>query len=94
MGGNIYSRPIPRQSGRVKWFNRASGYGFIEVRTDDSNPKRDIFVHYSSIYANSKGYRYLTKGEEVEFDLAKPERGDHEFHAVNVTVLGKEFIVI
>jgi cold shock CspA family protein len=89
MGGNIYSRPIPRQKGRVKWFNRASGYGFIEVNAEKSFPKRDVFVHYSSIYANSKGYRYLTKGEEVEFDLAKPERGDHEFHAVDVTAIEK-----
>lgn len=95
MGGNIHSKPIPRQTGRVKWFSKASGFGFIEfcldtgAVKDKGNEKNEIFVHYSSICANGVRYRYLAKDEEVEFDLTKPvKESDFEFIAGNVTGLG------
>jgi CspA family cold shock protein len=54
--------------GRVKWFNEAKGYGFIE-REEGA----DVFVHYSAI--QSKGFRTLIEGQEVEFDIVEGEKG-------------------
>lgn len=58
-----------RESGTVKWFNNARGYGFI-TRDDSSD---DIFVHYRNIRA--EGYRSLAEGQAVEFDLMQGEKG-------------------
>ncbi len=54
--------------GKVKWFNTRKGYGFIS--TDDG---RDIFVHYSNITAD--GYKTLTEGDPVSFDVVDGEKG-------------------
>ena len=57
-------------NGRIKWFNDAKGYGFIE-----QEPGKDVFVHYSVIRAD--GYKSLREGQEVAFDLERGPRGDH-----------------
>jgi CspA family cold shock protein len=54
--------------GTVKWFNDAKGYGFITQPGGD-----DVFVHFSAIVGD--GFRTLSEGEEVEFDLQQSERG-------------------
>ncbi|MGN1323597.1 MAG: cold-shock protein [Bacilli bacterium] len=64
-------------SGKVKWFNNDKGYGFIDYTNGE-----DIFVHYSAIKAN--GYRTLTEGQMVCFDLVETPKG---LQAVNVEVL-------
>ncbi|HEY3331167.1 MAG TPA: cold shock domain-containing protein [Capsulimonadaceae bacterium] len=56
--------------GKVKWFNDAKGYGFIE-----SDLGRDVFVHYSVIHAD--GYKSLKEGQEVEFEIEQGPKGDH-----------------
>ena len=66
---------------RVKWFNDAKGYGFIEY-----NDSEDIFVHYSAINAN--GHKTLVEGQMVTFDLINTDKG---LQARNVTV-SKELI--
>lgn len=58
-----------KQQGKVKWFNNARGYGFIEC----SNTEEDIFVHYRNII--SDGYKSLSEGQIVEFTLAKGDKG-------------------
>lgn len=58
-----------RESGTVKWFNNARGYGFI-TRADAED---DIFVHYRSIRA--EGFRSLTEGQAVEFELTRGAKG-------------------
>ena len=55
-------------NGIVKWFNNKKGYGFIEQEEG-----KDIFVHYSSI--NMSGFKTLSEGERVIFDLEEGERG-------------------
>jgi CspA family cold shock protein len=54
--------------GKVKWFNESKGFGFIE-----SEEGRDVFVHYNSILG--EGFKTLTEGEEVEFDLEEGQKG-------------------
>lgn len=58
-----------RQSGKVKWFNENKGYGFIL----QNEGGRDVFVHYSEI--KEDGYRTLSEGELVEFDVAESPKG-------------------
>lgn len=54
--------------GRVKWFNDAKGFGFI---TRNEGP--DVFVHYSQIQGD--GFRSLTEGQEVLFELVEGPKG-------------------
>ena len=61
-----------RTIGRVKWFNDAKGFGFI-VPEEDGEDFGDIFVHQSAI--QSDGFRTLTEGERVEFELVDGEKG-------------------
>jgi CspA family cold shock protein len=55
--------------GRIKWFNDAKGYGFIE----QPEGAEDIFVHFSSI--NMEGFKTLAEGQEVEFELRQTDKG-------------------
>jgi CspA family cold shock protein len=54
--------------GTVKWFSNEKGYGFI-ARPDGD----DVFVHFSAIVGD--GYRTLTEGQEVEFDIVEGPKG-------------------
>ena len=54
-----------RNSGTVKWFNDAKGYGFIE--RDDK--EKDAFIHASAVKA--AGLRYLNEGDSLEFELSE-----------------------
>ena len=65
-----------RQNGTVKWFNDAKGFGFI---TTDGG--EDVFVHSSAI--QSRGFRSLSEGAEVEFDVIEGPKG---LQAANVTI--------
>jgi CspA family cold shock protein len=60
---------LMRTTGTVKWFNDAKGFGFITP----ANGERDCFVHYSAIQGT--GFKTLTEGEAVEFDLVQGEKG-------------------
>jgi cold shock protein len=68
-------------SGKVKWFNNAKGYGFLEQEGGD----KDVFVHFSAIQTD--GFRTLKEGEQVEFEITEGPKG---MQAANVKRLTPE----
>ena len=56
-------------NGKVKWFNGAKGFGFIE--RDDK--EKDVFVHSSAV--RDAGLNQLDEGQEVTFDVENGEKG-------------------
>lgn len=66
-----------RVTGKVKWFNDAKGFGFIE-RPDGE----DVFIHYTAIAGT--GFPSLTEGQEVEFENIDGPKGKQ---AANVSRL-------
>ncbi|PJX23079.1 cold-shock protein [Advenella sp. S44] len=73
--------PVPeesgnKQTGTVKWFNDAKGFGFI---TPDGGGE-DLFAHFSSIQMN--GFKTLKEGQRVSFEIAQGPKGQQ---ALNIT---------
>ena len=56
------------ETGTVKWFNNAKGYGFITRANGE-----DLFVHFKSILG--EGYKTLKQGQQVEFDIEEGAKG-------------------
>ena len=54
--------------GTVKWFNDSKGFGFISQEAGE-----DVFVHHTAIQMD--GFRSLTEGDRVEFDVVKGPKG-------------------
>lgn len=57
-----------RETGTVKWFDNAKGYGFIQRPQGD-----DVFVHYRAI--RGEGYRTLQEGQQVQFNVVQGQKG-------------------
>ena len=72
-----------RLTGRVKWFNSKSGFGFITV-CDGTHKNKDIFAHFTSLRGDSAQYKYLVQGEYVEFMLSKSESEQHEYISTDI----------
>ena len=68
---------MSREQGKVKWFNAAKGYGFLERQQG-----KDVFVHHTAI--EMEGYRELKEGQEVEFEVVQGAKGPQ---AERVTVV-------
>ncbi|MGH9832596.1 MAG: cold-shock protein [Blastocatellia bacterium] len=58
-----------KKQGKVKWFNNAKGFGFIEQPEGDG----DVFVHYSAIQMD--GFKTLDEGQVVEYELVQGPKG-------------------
>jgi CspA family cold shock protein len=54
--------------GKVKWFNDAKGFGFIE-----QEGAKDLFVHHSAIQGG--GFKSLAEGDLVSFDIGNGNKG-------------------
>ena len=65
------------EEGIVKWFNERKGYGFIS-----QDKGEDLFVHFSAI--DMPGYKTLTEGERVTFEVERTERGMQAKNVVKI----------
>ena len=74
IGGTIMNQ------GTVKWFNADKGFGFIA----NDNGGDDVFVHFSAII--SDGYKTLTEGQRVTFDIEPDPKNSSKLRAANVSL--------
>lgn len=65
-------------NGTVKWFNETKGFGFIS----SDNGGEDVFVHFSAIQGT--GYRSLTEGQKVTYDVEQDPKNSSKLRAINV----------
>jgi CspA family cold shock protein len=63
--------------GTVKWFNDQKGFGFITPENG-----KDVFVHHSVI--QGEGYKSLSEGQAVEFDITQGPKGEQAQNVVKV----------
>jgi cold shock protein len=63
-----------RTTGVVKWFNDAKGIGYLTCK----NTTADVFIHYSAIMTD--GFKTVSEGQEVEFDLIMGVKGAQAFN--------------
>ncbi|MCE7033043.1 cold-shock protein [Lysobacter sp. GX 14042] len=57
-----------RETGTVKWFNDAKGFGFISRENGE-----DVFVHFRAIQGN--GFKSLQEGQKVSFTVTQGQKG-------------------
>ncbi|HSL01404.1 MAG TPA: cold shock domain-containing protein [Rubrobacteraceae bacterium] len=58
---------LPRERGRVKWFDADKGYGFLIRPTGD-----DLFVHHSEVQGDVAS---LSPNADVEYEVGRNDRG-------------------
>ena len=80
-------------TGRVKWFNNKTGYGFltviqhpsVEPGSEESKVGLDVFVHHSALKVEKEQYRYLVQGEYVQFQLSDEVNDKYKYQALNIS---------
>ena len=65
------------QNGTVKWFSDSKGFGFISQENGD-----DVFVHHTAI--QSDGFKSLSEGDQVEFEVEQGEKGSKASNVVKI----------
>jgi len=68
---------MAKEKGKVKWFNNAKGYGFVERENGE-----DVFVHYTAIAGD--GYKTLEEGATVEFEVVQGKKGLQATNVVKI----------
>jgi CspA family cold shock protein len=63
--------------GTVKWFNDQKGYGFVTPENG-----KDVFVHHSAI--QGEGYKSLSEGQQVEFNIEQGPKGEQATNVVKI----------
>lgn len=58
-----------RETGTVKWFDNAKGFGFIQRAAGQD----DVFVHFRQILGD--GYKTLQEGQQVQFNVVQGQKG-------------------
>jgi len=80
---SLLQRDLSMAVGKVKWFNNAKGFGFINTDAregrDEDGKDIDFFAHYSAI--EMEGYKTLKAGQLVKFDIVQGPKG---LHAVKI----------
>jgi CspA family cold shock protein len=66
------------ETGTVKWFNNAKGFGFIARDSGGG----DVFVHHTAI--QGEGYKSLDEGQKVQFEVTKGPKGDQATNVVKL----------
>jgi CspA family cold shock protein len=74
---------MAKETGTVKWFSSEKGFGFI---TPD-HAEKDVFVHHSAIQGS--GFRTLSEGDRVEFDVVQGAKGPAAEHVSRLHGSGK-----
>ena len=72
-GGDFHSM----QTGTVKWFSDSKGFGFITPENGE-----DVFVHHTAI--QSDGFKSLSEGDQVEFEVEQGEKGSKASNVVKI----------
>ena len=67
-----------RNTGRVKWFNDSTGFGFITPE----DGQKDCFVHHSAIQGS--GFKSLAEGDRVEYDIVDGNKGPAASNVVKI----------
>ncbi len=65
------------QTGTVKWFSDSKGFGFITPESGE-----DVFVHHTAI--QSDGFKSLSEGDQVEFEVEQGEKGSKASNVVKI----------
>lgn len=83
---NMSSTSDTTTTGRVKWFNKSAGYGFITAM-DGDHKGDDIFVHHSNLDVSKDQFRYLVEGEYINFSWSPSgnDNSKHEWQATSVS---------
>jgi cold shock CspA family protein len=79
-GYKDYVKIIIKMIGRVKWFNKKGGFGFVR----DLDSDEEYFVYHVDIRVKKECYRYLTEGEYVEFEIGKSQNEKYKKQAREV----------
>lgn len=82
----LLQRDLSMAVGKVKWFNNAKGFGFINTESregkDEDGKDIDFFAHFSAIKMD--GYKTLKAGQIVEFVIVQGPKGLHATEIKNV----------
>ena len=85
---SLLQRDLSMAVGKVKWFNNAKGFGFINTDAregrDEDGKVIDFFAHYSAIEMD--GYKTLKAGQLVSFEIVQGPKGLHAVKIKGATV--------